>query len=107
MTTIRRFFLRFHWLEASRIDVKPGARMLVKYPGLSIIGGAGMAVGIAIGAGFFAFLYSVLYATLPVEGGERIVALENWDIDDANNEMRRAMHDLVTWRREMKTVGEI
>jgi predicted permease len=96
----------FRLLDNSRLDFKLGARMLVKYPGLSIIGGAGLAVGIAIGAAFFAFLYSFLYATLPVEGGERIVALENWDIE-ANQEMRRSMHDLVTWRREMKTVGEI
>jgi putative ABC transport system permease protein len=96
----------FRWLDNSRLDFKLGARMLVKYPGLSIIGGAGMAVGIAIGAAFFAFLYSFLYATLPVEGGERIVALENWDVD-ANTEMRRSMHDLVMWQREMKTVGEI
>ncbi len=96
----------FRWLDNSRLDVKLGARMLAKYPALSLIGGAGLAVGVAIGAGFFAFLYSFLYATLPVEGGERIVALENWDID-ANTEMRRSMHDLVTWRREMTTVGEI
>jgi len=96
----------FCWLEDSRIDLKLGARMLVKYPALSIIGGAGLAVGVAIGAGFFAFLYSFLYATLPVEHGERIVALENWDID-ANDEMRRSMHDLAVWRREMTTVDEI
>src|SRR5687768_8202687 len=96
----------FRWLDNSRMDFKLGARMLAKYPGLSLIGGVGQAVGVAIGAGFFAFFYSFLYATLPVEGGERIVALENWDID-ANDEMRRSMHDLVTWRREMKTVGEI
>ena len=44
--------------------------------------------------------------TLPVEGGERIVALENQNIE-SNTEMRRSMHDLVTWRREMRTVGEI
>jgi putative ABC transport system permease protein len=80
--------------------------MLAKHPALSLIGGAGLAVGVAIGAGFFAFMYSFLYATLPVEDGERIVALENWDVD-ANYEMRRSMHDLVMWRREMKTVGEI
>src|SRR5688500_20392304 len=93
--TIRRFVLRlvsffrgFRWLEDSRIDLKLGARMLVKYPGLSIIGGAGLAVGVALGAGFFAFLYSFLYATLPVEGGARIVALENRDLD-ANNEIDR------------------
>jgi predicted permease len=96
----------FRWLDCSRMDFKLGARMLAKYPALSLIGGAGLAVGVAIGAAFFAFLYSFLYATLPVEGGERIVALENWDID-ANDEMRRSMHDLAMWRREMKTVGEI
>ena len=128
MTTIRRFVLRllsffrpgaaeqakehqrdargFRWLDNSRMDFTLGARMLAKYPALSLIGGAGLAVGVAIGAGFFAFLYSFLYATLPVEGGERIVALENWDIE-ANDEMRRSMHDLVMWQREMKTVGEI
>src|SRR5688572_894589 len=96
----------FRWLDNSRMDFTLGARMLAKYPALSLIGGAGLAVGVAIGAGFFAFPYSFLYATLPVEGGERIVALENWDVD-ANDEMRRSMHDLVMWRREMKTVGEI
>jgi putative ABC transport system permease protein len=96
----------FRWLDNSRLDVKLGARMVAKYPALSLIGGAGLAVGVAIGAAFFAFFYSFLYATLPVEGGERIVALENWDIE-ASSEMRRSMHDLVTWRREMKSVGEI
>ncbi len=96
----------FRWLDNSRVDFKLGARMLAKYPGLSITGGAGLAVGVAIGAGFFALVYSFLYARLPVEGGERIVALENWDVE-ANVEMRRSMHDLVRWRREMKTVGEI
>jgi predicted permease len=96
----------FRWLDNSRMDFKLGARMLAKYPALSLIGGAGLAVGVAIGVSFFTFLYSLLYATLPVEGGERIVALENWDID-ANSEMRRSMHDLVMWRQEMKTVGEI
>jgi putative ABC transport system permease protein len=120
MMTVQRLVLRllsflrpgaaaargFRWLDDSRMDFKLGARMLAKYPALSLIGGAGLAVGVAIGAGFFAFLYSFLYATLPVEGGERIVALENWDID-ANTEMRRSMHDLAIWQREMKTVGEI
>jgi putative ABC transport system permease protein len=96
----------FRWLDNSRVDFKLGARMLVKYPAMSLIGGTGLAVGVAIGAGFFSFMYSLLYATLPIEGGERIVVLENWDID-ANSEMRRSMHDLVTWQREMKTVEEI
>ena len=77
MTTIRRFVLRllsffrsgaaeaklsrdargFRWLDNSRMDFTLGARMLAKYPALSLIGGAGLAVGVAIGAGFFAFFY--------------------------------------------------
>src|SRR5262245_53428808 len=77
----------FRWLDNSRMDFKLGARMLAKYPALSLIGGAGLAVGVAIAAAFFAFFHSFLYATLPVEGGEDIVALENWDID-ASSEMR-------------------
>lgn len=96
----------FRWLEGARIDFKLGARMLVKHPGLSLIGGAGLAVGVAIGAAFFAMTYAFYYATLPGEGGDRIVALENWDIE-ANNEMLRSMHDLGVWQREMKTVEEI
>ena len=96
----------FRWLEDSLIDLKLGARMLVKYPGLSIIGGAGLAVGVAIGAAFFALTYSQMYATLPVEGGDRIVALENRDVE-LNNEVRQAMHDFNVWRRELKTIAEI
>ena len=96
----------FRWLDNSRMDFTLGARMLVKYPALSLIGGAGLAVGVAIGAAFFTIAYSLLYATLPIERGERIVALENWDLD-ANNEMQRSMHDLLVWQREMTTVEEI
>ena len=96
----------FRWLDDSRIDFKLGARMLVKYPGLSLIGGAGLAVGIAIGAAFFAFFYSYIYATIPAPDGHRIVGLENWDVK-TNNEVRQAAHDFVTWRDELKTVQEL
>ena len=96
----------FRWLEDSRSDAKLAVRMLAKYPGLSLIGGAGLAIGLAVGTAFFAFYYSYMFATLPVENGDRIVALENWDIEK-NNEMRQSMHDLRDWRRDMKTVEEI
>ena len=38
----------------SWIDIKLGIRMLVKYPGLSLVAVIGMALAIAIGAGYFA-----------------------------------------------------
>src|SRR5687768_644043 len=43
----RRRFISVSWL-----DVKLGLRMFAKYPGLSLVAVAGMAVAIAIGAGY-------------------------------------------------------
>src|SRR4026208_1866355 len=97
---------RLRWLDDSRIAFQLGARMLWEYPGLSLVGGAGLAVSIAISAGFFSFLYMFLYSTLPLEDGDRIVALENWDTVK-NNEERRALHDLIAWREAMNSVEEI
>jgi putative ABC transport system permease protein len=96
----------FRWLDDSRIDFRLGMRMLVKYPGLSIIGGIGMAAAIAIGTAFFAFFHSYIASTLPVHDGARIIALENWNLE-TNNEARQSMQDFVTWRDEMKTVEQI
>jgi putative ABC transport system permease protein len=96
----------FRWLDDSRIDFRLGARMLVKYPGLSLIGGTGLAIGIAVGAAFFAFFYAYIYATIPAPDGHRIVGLENWDVK-TNNEVGQAAHDFLTWRDELKTVQEL
>lgn len=96
----------FRLLDNWRIDLKLGVRMLTKYPGLSVVGGLGLAVGVGIGAAFFAVFYSQLYATLPVEHGERIVALENRDVE-INDEVQQAMHDFNAWRRELKTIEEL
>ena len=90
----------------SWLDVKLGARMLVKYPGLSVVGGLGMAVGIAISAGFFSFFQLLLFPTLPLHEGDRIVALENWDTQKNNGE-RRSLHDFVAWQQELKSVREL
>ncbi len=96
----------FRWLDDSRLDLKLGARMLVKYPGLTLVGGIAMAVAIAFGTAFFAFLYSYMYPTIPLDEGDRLVALENWDLA-VNNEERQSLHDFVTWREELKTVQDV
>ncbi|HLL85570.1 MAG TPA: ABC transporter permease, partial [Longimicrobium sp.] len=88
------------------LDVKLGVRMLAKSPGLTLVGGLGMAVAVAIGIGFYAVTESMLHPRLPLPGGERIVALENWNVE-VRNEERRSVHDLAAWRGEMKSVREI
>jgi putative ABC transport system permease protein len=99
-TEERRTLLRISWL-----DVKLGARMLVKYPVLSIVGGLGMAVAIAIGAALFDAA-ALIDPPLPFDDGDRIVAIENWDTEWSDQE-RRILHDFVLWRDELRSVDEL
>src|SRR5688572_23265851 len=61
------------WLEALSPDARLALRMLVKNPVLSIVGGLGMAVAIAIGTGVFTFM-TFYYSDAPVEDGDRVVS---------------------------------
>jgi predicted permease len=87
-------------------DITLGLRLLLKNPGLTAVSSVGIAVGIAIGAGMFGFVRANFAPTLPLDEGDRIVALENWDIAK-NNENRQSLHDFVTWRDQMTSVVEI
>ena len=91
----------FSWL-----DFRLGLRMLVKYPALTLVGGLGLAVSIAISVGFFAFMSAHIYPVLPLDEGERIVALENRDVE-IDNEERQSLHDFVVWRDELRRVNDL
>ena len=90
----------------SWIDFKMGARMLAKYPALTLVGGLGMAVSIAVSVGFFTFMTAHIYPIIPLEEGDRIVALENRNVE-VNNEDRQALHDFVTWRTELRMISDL
>ena len=92
--------------HASLLDFKLGARMLLKYPGLSLVGGLGMAVAIAVGAGVFDVTANLFYPTLPLDEGERVIAIRNRDIA-ANEAETQSVHDFVTWRDALKSVEDI
>ena len=97
------------WLPGSWLDFKLGLRMLVKYPGLTLVGGLGMAVAIAIaiGAAVFSGLSTMVDPVLPLDGGDRMIAIQN--IDPAARDQDRAthLHDLAVWRRELRGVEEL
>ena len=63
----------------SALDFKLGGQMLRKHPGLALVGGIGMRVATAIGAGAFAFFNTYMYPDLTVHEGERVVSIINWD----------------------------
>ncbi len=90
----------------SWIDLKLGARMLLKSPGITVVGGVAMAVAIAIGAATFGFFYSLLYPRLPLDEGHRVVAVENWDVW-SDGAQRPSLHDFAAWRQELRTVREV
>jgi putative ABC transport system permease protein len=90
----------------SWLDWKLGARMLVKYPGLTIIGGLSLAAAIAIGAVGFEVANELLYTRLPFEEGERVVRLETRDAAAARGEPR-VLHDFAVWRQSLETVTEL
>ncbi|HEU4455548.1 MAG TPA: ABC transporter permease [Longimicrobium sp.] len=90
----------------SLLDLKLGVRMLVKYPGLTLVGSLAISVAIAIGAAYFEFVNDFVHPKLPLEEGDRVVAIQSWNAAASSPE-HRVLHDFVTWREESRTVREI
>jgi predicted permease len=94
------------WLGGLALDLKLGARMLVKYPGLTLVGGLAMAFAICVGAVVFQIAMLFVSPALPLPGGDRIVHLRNYDVQ-ASDPAPRALHDFLVWRRAMRAVTDL
>lgn len=81
----------------SALDFTLAWRMLLRYPGLSLVSVLGMSVGITIAAGAFTIVSMVMGTTLPLPEGDRLVSLVNWDASTSNRELR-LLYDLGAWR---------
>ncbi len=87
-------------------DYKLGLRMLLKFPGLTIAGGLALAVAIGIGAGWYDLMGKVVFPTIPLPDGERLVAIDTQNVLTNQSELRVA-HDFLEWRRELRTIEEL
>ena len=94
------------WLGGFSLDLKLGFRMLVKYPGLTAIGGLAMAFGIWFGAVSFELLGTLAYPELTLPDGDRIVQIRNWDVKESDDDPR-ALYDFLAWRESAKSVTDI
>ena len=94
------------WFDGFSLDLKLGGRMLVKYPGLTVVGGLAMAFAIGVGTVIFQVLSLFLLPTLPLPAGDRIVHIRNWDVA-ANGVEERALHDFTVWRGALQSVTEL
>src|ERR1041384_1556594 len=99
----------FAWLTNSKLDAKLGLRMLAKYPVLSMVSVIGIAVAIAIAAGYFAVLGEFLDSKLPLDEGDRIVVIRNRVISgpQAGNNLDSSAQDFLEWRDQVKSVQEL
>ena len=91
------------WLTGWWLDVKLGARMLVKYPALTVLGGLAMAFATFTGAAAFEVIAQVVAPDLPLPGGDRVVAVQLRDAERARVE-QRTLSDLALWRDELESI---
>jgi len=92
--------------KVSWLDWKLGARMLLKHPALTIIGGLSLAAAMAFGVVGMEIADELLYKPLPFDEGSRVVRLETRDVAASRVEPR-VLHDFAIWRRSLKTVVEL
>ena len=101
-------------VNVSWLDVKLGLRMLAKYPGLSLVAVAGMAIAIAFGAGYFALVGSFLDSRVPIEEGDRVVMISNRYVPGPDaagtrriDDVGPAAFDFRQWQDRVKSVVEL
>jgi putative ABC transport system permease protein len=96
----------FRWLDESWLDAKLGARMLIKYPGLTLIAVVALSVAIGGGAAYLEFVNDAIRPRLPVTGGDRIVGIQLWDTTTGEAD-HRALHDFAAWREGVTSVEDL
>ena len=94
------------WIDAISLDVRLAARMLIKYRWLTLVGGFSIAVAIAIGATSFEIISEMLHSSLPLAGGERVVAVRTVSSTSAQPE-RHVLHDFVAWRGQLVSLEHL
>src|SRR5215207_10192353 len=95
------------WLAGMSLDLKLGLRMMLKYPGLTFIGVLGLSVAVAIGAAAFGIISNFIAGSLPLDEGDRIVAIQNLSSGSDDRGRPLHLHDLTTWRADLRAIGTI
>lgn len=93
-------------LDALLFDMKLGTRMLVKYPGLTLVGGLAMAFAICVGTVIFQVLSIFVHPTLPLPKGDRLVQIRAVDIA-AMSEESSLLYDFSIWRDSLQSVTDL
>lgn len=94
------------WLDSSLLDIKLGCRLLVRNWGLTLVGGLAMSVAIGIAAVVFTAFDVIMWTSLPLEEGDRIVSIQVWD-REAGERRDTAWEDIERWRGSLRSVDDV
>ena len=96
----------FRWLAGWPMDLKLGGRMLLKYPGLTIVGGLAMTFAIWAGLVIIQVMGLVTNPTLPLPEAERLVVIHNMDVAASEKE-EKILHDFLGWQQSLRSLTDI
>jgi predicted permease len=96
----------FRPLAGASTDLKLGVRMLVKSPGLTIVGVLALAVAIGGGAAYFEFVNDWVRPTLSFPGANRLVGIVTVDVASRTVQPRVAW-EFDLWRRQLRSVQDL
>jgi putative ABC transport system permease protein len=96
----------FDSLRFSVLDVKLGGRMLVKHPGLTVVGTIAVAFAIVVGTVAFEIGTQVAFPTIPLPNGDAIVVLRHWHVQ-ANEPVWASRRDYARWKSDLTTVTDL
>ena len=94
------------WLSALSLDAKLGLRMLAKYPGLTAVGVLAVSIAVAVGTLAYIAAAAISSPTLPLDEGDRVVAIGNRDIERNQDVNNTHLHSLDVWRG-LRTVDDL
>ncbi|HYW30476.1 MAG TPA: ABC transporter permease, partial [Gemmatimonas sp.] len=94
------------WIGGLGLDLKLGLRMLAKWPGLTLVGILGMAVAVAVGTFTYGMIDNLVGPTVPIDEGNRVVVIENWDARSSSARAETHLHDQAAWRASIRAVDE-
>jgi putative ABC transport system permease protein len=81
-------------------DVRYALRMLLKHPAVSGLSVVALGLGIGLTALMFSIVYGALMRGLPVENGDRIVAVQRANPSIGADQMGVSIHDYLDWREQ-------
>jgi putative ABC transport system permease protein len=96
----------FPWLTSSWLDFKLGLRLLARNWGLTLVGGLATALAISIAAVIFAAFDTMLWSPLPLDEGDRVVAVQVWD-REAGRRRDTTRQDFDRWRDSLQSIDDL